>query len=81
MVPLAEDAPDVNELIKMPEKEASKFFAGKPTGTNGEIQPGQTKTFTTDLQPGNYALVCFVQSKEEKQPHAFLGMVNQMTVE
>lgn len=81
MVALKENAPDVSELIKQPQKEAEKFFAGEPTGTEGPIAPGETKTFTADLQPGTYAMVCFVESKTEKQPHAFLGMVNQLTVQ
>ena len=81
MVPLAENAPDLQELIKMPEEKAAKFFAGEPIGTDGPIEPGKTKSFTAELQPGNYALVCFVESKTEKQPHAFLGMVNQLTVQ
>ena len=81
MVPLSEDAPELTELIKMPEKKASKFFAGEPTGTEGPIEPGETKSFTAELQPGTYAMVCFVESKAEKQPHAFLGMLNQLTVQ
>ena len=81
LVPLAEDAPELTELIKMPEEKAAEFFAGEPTGSEGPIEPGESKAFTTDLQPGNYGMVCFVESKTEKQPHAFLGMVNQLTVE
>ncbi|MDQ4095617.1 MAG: hypothetical protein M3174_05360, partial [Actinomycetota bacterium] len=80
MVPLAENAPDVTELIKMSQKEASKFFAGEPTSTEGPISPGETKSLEVELQPGTYGLVCFVESKKEKKPHAFLGMVGQMTV-
>ncbi len=81
MVPLAENAPELTELIELPEEEAEKFFAGPPTGSEGPIEPGETKTIKAELQPGTYGMVCFVRSKTEKKPHAFLGMINQLTVE
>ena len=81
MVPLAADAPPITDLIELPEKKAEKFFAGQPVGSDGPIEAGETKELSAELQPGTYGLVCFVESKTEKQPHAFLGMVNSLTVE
>ena len=80
LVPLSDDAPDVEKLLDMPQKEAEKFFAGKPISIK-PIAPGATETLNADLQPGTYGMVCFVVSKKEKKPHAFLGMYNQITVE
>ena len=80
MVGLSEDAPPLEKLISMPQEEAQKFFAGPPT-VIPPIDPGATETATADLQPGNYAMVCLVESKKEMKPHAFLGMVNEFTVE
>ena len=76
MVPLAEGAPPIEELIELPEKKAEEYFAGKPVSSHGPIKPGETKEISADLQAGTYGLVCFVESKEEKAPHAFLGMIN-----
>ena len=81
MVPLDENAPPINELIELGEKEAQKYMTGEPITTDGPIDPGASTELTAELQPGNYGLVCFVESKAEKKPHAFLGMVNSLTVE
>lgn len=81
MVPLANNAPPIQELIELSEKEAEKYFAGEPISSHGPIKPGETKEIKADLQAGTYGLVCFVQSKQEKTPHAFLGMVNTLTVQ
>ena len=79
MVGLKEGAPDITELAKMSDKEAQKFFATPPFGTEGPIEPGDTTSFTQDLKPGTYAMVCFVQ--KDGKPHVALGMFNSVTVE
>lgn len=81
MVGLSEDAPPINELIELPEKKAEEFFTGQPISSEGPIGPGETKDISAELEPGTYGLVCFVESKKEKQPHAFLGMINSLTVQ
>lgn len=81
MASLKEGAPDVTKLIELPQKEAQKYLDTEINDAEKPIPPGESTTFTTDLTPGTYAMVCFVESKEKKQPHAFLGMVNQITVE
>ena len=78
MVGLKEGAPDLQELVQLPEKEAEKYFASAPFGTQGPIKPGETTEFTEELQPGIYAMVCFVE--KDGKPHVALGMVNQLTV-
>jgi hypothetical protein len=81
MVGLSDEAPPITELIELSEKKAEEFFTGPPVGSDGPIEPGESKEISAELQPGNYGLVCFVESKTEKQPHAFLGMVNSLVVE
>ncbi len=80
LVPLAENAPSVEKLLKMPQKKAQSFFAGPPT-TIEPIKAGETsKPVEVELKPGRYGYVCFYSEKGEK-PHAFLGMHGELTVE
>jgi hypothetical protein len=46
----------------------------------GTISMGATEWIATDLDPGTYVLVCFVPDIETGMPHAFLGMVDVVTV-
>jgi uncharacterized cupredoxin-like copper-binding protein len=83
---LKEDAPSVDDLINMDDKEAQKFIEEQQV--IDPIKPGESseKTITFDLQSGaTYAYVCFVPSPKKSeghgQPHAFLGMKGEFTVE
>ena len=80
LVPLAENAPSVEKLLKMPQKKAESFFAGPPI-TIEPIKAGETsEPVEAELQPGRYGYVCFYSEKGEK-PHALLGMFGELTVE
>ena len=86
MAELKPDAPPIEELVKMPEKEANKFLV--QDYTIPPIGPGETssKTITLDLEAGTtYGYVCFVPSPKKSeghgQPHAFLGMIGELTAE
>jgi plastocyanin len=82
LVSLKDNAPSLDELLKMSEKESEKFFASPPETTFAK--PGQTEegAITTELTSGGrYAYVCFVQDPKTKKPHAFLGMNGEFTVE
>ena len=75
------------ELLKMPQEEASKLA----TYLGGSFAPpGETDAQTIELRPGEYAIVCFLPkgatSLEDLQtakgkPHALLGMFHGLTVE
>jgi plastocyanin len=81
LVELSAEAPDLEKLLKLPEKKASAFFteAGHAFAKPGK---SQENAFTTELNSGaRYAYVCFVQDSKTKTPHAFLGMVGEFTVE
>jgi uncharacterized cupredoxin-like copper-binding protein len=79
---LNEDAPPLDKLLKMSQKEAEKFFAGPPESAFAKPGESMEEAFTVELASGShYAYVCFVEDKKTKQPHAFLGMVGEFTVE
>jgi plastocyanin len=80
-VPLAEDAPSVEKLVKMPQKKAQSFFAGPPNDISKPVKPGETSAaIDVELTPGRWGYACFFGTKQ-KGPHAFLGMVGELTVE
>ena len=45
------------------------------------VSVGSTITMDVDLEPGNYAFVCFVPDAATGAPHAALGMIGPLTVE
>ena len=53
------------------------------TGAGGVagIAPNATVSMDLDLQPGNYAYVCFVPDAATGKPHAALGMIGELTVQ
>jgi hypothetical protein len=57
------------------------FFDFIWTGYAALQSPGQTTYAEFDLEPGTYALICFIMSGEGEPPHALQGMVTVFTVE
>ena len=45
------------------------------------VSAGSTITMDVDLEPGNYAFLCFVPDPASGAPHAALGMIGALTVE
>ena len=82
LVHLTEDAPSLDEMLKLSDKESEKFFAGPPESTFAEPGKTEEEAFSVDLASGErYAYVCFVEDPKTKKPHAFLGMNGEFTVE
>ena len=79
MARLSEDSPPLEELLKMSEKESGKYLEEEFNQAQKPIKTGQSTTFSADLSPGTYGMVCFVANK--KGPHAFQGMFGTFTVE
>jgi uncharacterized cupredoxin-like copper-binding protein len=52
-----------------------------PLGGIGAIDPGQTATFTADLTPGNYGLICFVPDAKDGKLHLQHGMMQDIKVD
>ena len=84
LVRLKDPEAQVEELIRLPEKEVQKQIE-----TVGFIfaDPGATDAQAFDLDPGEYGYVCFIpvgttgEQEGDGPPHAFEGMFGQFTVE
>lgn len=82
VIPLTDDAPPIEELLKLGDKELQKYAAGPFTGTQGPIPSGDQKSFTLEGESGQvFAFACFVQDPKSKKPHALLGMYGSFTME
>jgi hypothetical protein len=71
-------------------EDVEKFFKtekGKPpisekgTQSTAVLEGGETQLVTLDLEPGRYALYCFITDREGGPPHAFKGMIDEVEVE
>lgn len=49
-------------------------------GGPNAVVPGQSTDATLTLEPGNYALVCFIPSPGDPTPHVMKGMISALTV-
>lgn len=87
------DSPQPHEAVVIqlgPGKSAMDFIAwvekqqgpppAKPLGGVTDLSPGQSNTFEITLDPGNYALVCFVPDAGDGKPHFMHGMVKEFKV-
>lgn len=58
--------------------------AGPPPFTSAggvtAVAVGETVTMDVDLEPGNYAFICFVPDAASGAPHAALGMIGPLTI-
>lgn len=82
VVPLKEGAPPIEELVKLNDKELQKYLAGPFGGTEGPIEPGESKTFTLDgSEAASFGFACFIKDPETKKPHVQLGMAGTFVVE
>jgi uncharacterized cupredoxin-like copper-binding protein len=90
-VSVAPGQPHELVLVKMAPGKSAKDFAawgehpaGPPPGDFvGGIAPmigGSPAQFTLDLQPGNYALICFVPDGKDGKPHLAHGMMKDIKV-
>jgi uncharacterized cupredoxin-like copper-binding protein len=52
---------------------------GQEAGKSLPIDPGEKSTFSVDLTPGTYALVCFITAPDGKT-YAQHGMIRELTV-
>jgi hypothetical protein len=62
-----------DDITKVP---ADTVFVGGPNGA----APGESTTATLKLDPGTYAVVCFIPSPNDGKPHEAKGMVEQIEV-
>ena len=71
-------------------EDVEKFFKtekGKPplsekgTQSTAVVEGGEGQVVTLDLEPGRYALYCFITDRQGGPPHALKGMVDEVEVE
>lgn len=53
----------------------------KGTKSTAVIEGGEAQVVTLDLEPGRYALYCFITDREGGPPHVYKGMVDEVEVE
>jgi uncharacterized cupredoxin-like copper-binding protein len=53
---------------------------GTPIGGTVGLTPGRANTIALNLEPGEYALVCFLPDHKDGKPHFMHGMMKQITV-
>ena len=41
---------------------------------------GRTSTFTTNLSPGTYGLICYIPDAKDGKPHSMHGMMRELPV-
>jgi hypothetical protein len=73
---------NIDELLRSEEEPPGVEFLGAA----GPIDAGETASLVMleELEPGRYIMVCFLPDASEGaegEPHAFLGMVSEFTVE
>ena len=82
--PVQEDAPPVEELAKLQEKEVEKFATGPLVGAGMKkpVKPGASESFTVDTtNAGRFAFICYIEDPKTKKPHLQLGMVGELEIE
>ncbi|MEP6732981.1 MAG: hypothetical protein ABJE10_20225 [bacterium] len=53
---------------------------GKPIGGMSGIAKGHTASFSVDLKPGKYGLICFIPDSKDGKSHWVHGMTQELTV-
>jgi uncharacterized cupredoxin-like copper-binding protein len=69
----------LNDMMKWVEKPIGPP-PGKPIGGTVGLTPGRVNTIALNLEPGEYALVCFLPDHKDGKPHFLHGMMKQITV-
>lgn len=78
--PLKDDATaaDVERAIKTEKGEPPIEEEG--IASTAVIEGGEDQLVTLDLEPGRYALLCFISDRQGGPPHALKGMVTEVEV-
>lgn len=72
-------AEDVKDFFKT--EKGKPPFDDKEVKSTAVIEGGEGQLVTLDLEPGRYALLCFVSDRQGGPPHAVKGMVGEVEVE
>jgi uncharacterized cupredoxin-like copper-binding protein len=52
----------------------------EPTPGMAGLGKGRTGSFTTNLTPGKYGLICYIPDAKDGKPHSMHGMLQELTV-
>jgi hypothetical protein len=56
-------------------------FDGKEAKNTAVLEGGGSQLVSLDLEPGRYALLCFITDRQGGPPHALKGMIGEVEVE
>ena len=70
-----------DDVLAALEQDNSSRLPGVLIGGMSGLEPGRDGTFTADLTPGRYAIMCLFSSAKTTQSHAAKGMVMNFTIE
>jgi uncharacterized cupredoxin-like copper-binding protein len=68
-------------VLKAFTRDAPLSLPGKLIGGISGLEPGSDGTFTAELTPGRYAIMCLFPNPSARHSHAAKGMVMNFTVE
>lgn len=71
-------AADVEQAIKS--EKGQPPIDEKDTLSTAVLEGGEGQVVTLDLEPGRYALLCFISDRQGGPPHALKGMVDEVEV-
>jgi hypothetical protein len=71
-------AADVEQAIKS--EKGQPPIDEKGTQNTAVLEGGESQVVTMDLEPGRYALLCFISDRQGGPPHALKGMVDEVEV-
>jgi hypothetical protein len=72
-------AEDVEKFFKT--EQGAPPLEEKGTKSTAVLEGGEAQLVTLNLEPGRYALYCFITDREGGPPHALKGMVDEVEVE
>jgi hypothetical protein len=72
-------AEDVEKFFKT--EQGAPPLEEKGTKSTAVLEGGEGQLVTLGLEPGRYALYCFITDREGGPPHVFKGMVDEVEVE
>jgi uncharacterized cupredoxin-like copper-binding protein len=72
-------AADVEKFFKT--EQGAPPLEEKGTKSTAVLEGGEGQLVTMNLEPGRYALYCFITDREGGPPHVFKGMVDEVEVE
>jgi hypothetical protein len=83
IAPITEDGTieEVEEAITGKDGGEPPLDEDAPQLTTAVIEGGESQLVDFDLEPGKYAMLCFISDREGGPPHAVKGMIDELVIE